>query len=112
MLRLKRFVPLSILLVAAVVAVIVPQGRAHAATHFSHTHEATALPPEAVGCEITLTSRGSVSATSGPMLSCSAETIWSVWDMIDEHCDGSGYAFFSCDEDGGLAELALLCLDS
>lgn len=94
MLRSNRFVPFVVLLAAAVVAVLVPQGHGQAATHFSDTPEATALLPEVGTCEIALTAEGSISTTetAGAMLSCSEETIWSIWDMIDEECDGSGYA--------------------
>ena len=112
MLRFKRFVPFAILLVAAVVALLVPQGRAHAETRFPGPHEAAALLPKAGACEITPTAQGSIptTETAGPMLSCSVATIWSVWDMIDEECGGTGMASFTCNADGSLRTLALICL--
>ncbi len=114
MLRFKRFVPLAILLVAAVVAVLAPQAPVHAEMHFSDAPEATLPTVETGVCEAGLGATETIrtTKTSASLLSCSAETIWEVWDAIDEDCGGTGYAIFRCNEDGSLRWLLLMCLPS
>lgn len=112
MLRFKRFAPLAFLLVAAVVAVLAVQTPVHAETHFSDAPEATLPTVETGVCEVGLGATETIrtTKTSESLLSCSEDTIWSVWDMIDEECDGKGAASFRCNSDGSLRALVLACL--
>lgn len=123
MLRLKRFVPLAILLVAAVVAVLVPQGRAHAETRASMILEPTlraATPePSVERCLVTSSApdSGATLAANAESRNCSAIAILFVWYLLDESygicwtkCAGpGGTASFSCQDDGGPDDLHIDC---
>lgn len=108
----RRFVPFAFLLFAALLSVLVPHGQAQAESLTAAAPEATLPLPEADACEVGPGATESVSTTetSAPMLSCSVETILSVWNQIDTDCDGTGYAYFTCNEDGSLRMLLLICL--
>ncbi len=116
MLRSKRFVPLAFLLVAAVVAVLVPQGRAHAETRapviLGPTLHAATPEPSVERCLVTSAApdSGATLAANAESRNCSAIAILFVWYLLDEVCGPlGGTASFSCQDDGGPDDLHIDC---